>query len=205
MLPNNWTTGVLFYLPYLQLRYFLCILVSKIKFVVTTLAQTENPPKSVFQLEVEKLTSHPVVCRGADPPYSHLRQSLRYSLLAYRPTYLHFGATVCKTVHPMLSDRCPVCPVLTICDFGLLWPNGWMDQDETWHAGSLLPWPHSVRPSSPSPIFGPYLLRPNGCMEQDATRYGGRPRPRRLCVRCGTRTPSPKGWQSFCKKISAHV
>jgi len=33
----------------------------------------------------------------------------------------------CKTVRPMLSDRCPVCPV---CDVGILWPNGWMNQDE---------------------------------------------------------------------------
>jgi len=40
----------------------------------------------------------------------------------------HFRATVCKTIRPMLSDRCPVCPV---CDVGLLWPNGWTDQDET--------------------------------------------------------------------------
>ena len=24
-----------------------------------------------------------------------------------------------------------VCPVLTVCDIGVLWPNGWMDQDET--------------------------------------------------------------------------
>ena len=30
-------------------------------------------------------------------------------------------------IRPMLSDRCPVCPV---CDVGILWPNGWMDQDE---------------------------------------------------------------------------
>jgi len=43
------------------------------------------------------------------------------------------------------------------------------------------------------PIFGPYLLRPNGCMDQDVTWYGGRPRPRRLCVRWGSRSPSPKG------------
>jgi len=28
----------------------------------------------------------------------------------------------------MLSDCCPVCPV---CNVGVLWPNGWMDQDET--------------------------------------------------------------------------
>jgi len=41
-------------------------------------------------------------------------------------------ATVCKTVRPMLSDRCPV---LSVCDVRALWPNGWTDQDETWHAG----------------------------------------------------------------------
>ena len=28
-----------------------------------------------------------------------------------------FGATVCKTVRPMLSDRCPACPV---CNVGVL-------------------------------------------------------------------------------------
>jgi len=40
-----------------------------------------------------------------------------------------FGATVCKTVRPMLSDRCPVCPdlsclsclsCLSVCDVGAL-------------------------------------------------------------------------------------
>jgi len=41
----------------------------------------------------------------------------------------------------MPSDRClsvclSVCPV---CDDSVLWPNGWIDQDETWHAGSLGP------------------------------------------------------------------
>ena len=42
------------------------------------------------------------------------------------------------------------------------------------------------------PIFGPYLLRPNGYMDQDVTWYGARPRPRRLCVRWGSRCPLPK-------------
>jgi len=38
-----------------------------------------------------------------------------------------FWATVCKTVCPMLLDHClSVCPV---CDVGVLWPYGWMDQD----------------------------------------------------------------------------
>jgi len=44
-------------------------------------------------------------------------------------------------------------PCLSVCDVGVLWPNDWMDQDETWHAGRPRPWPHRVRcePSSPSP------------------------------------------------------
>ena len=33
-----------------------------------------------------------------------------------------FWTTVCKTVHHVLSDRCP-----PVCDVGVLWPNGWMD------------------------------------------------------------------------------
>jgi len=49
-----------------------------------------------------------------------------------------------------LCYRSVVCPV---CNVGVLWPNGWTDQDETWHAGRPRPWPHCVRwgPSSPSP------------------------------------------------------
>jgi len=29
-----------------------------------------------------------------------------------------------------------VLSVLSVCYVGVLWPNGWMDQDETWHAGN---------------------------------------------------------------------
>ena len=25
------------------------------------------------------------------------------------------------------------CPVLSVCNVGLSWPNGWMDQDATWY------------------------------------------------------------------------
>jgi len=40
---------------------------------------------------------------------------------------------------------------LSVCDVRALWPNGWTDQDETWHAGRPWPWPDCVRwgPSSP--------------------------------------------------------
>ena len=60
-----------------------------------------------------------------------------------------FWATVCKTVRPMLSDRCLSC--LSVCDVGVFWPNGSMDQDATWHRGRPQPRPDCVRwgPSSP--------------------------------------------------------
>ena len=97
----------------------------------------------------------------------------------------------------MLSDRFPVCLSCSVCDVGVLWPNGWTNPDETWHAGRPRPPTHCVRwgTSSPhpkghnSPIFGPYLLWPTGCMDQHATWYGDRPRPRRLCVRWRPRSP----------------
>ena len=43
---------------------------------------------------------------------------------------------------------CPVCPV---CNVGVLCPSGWVDQDETCHAGRPRPRPHCVRwgPSCP--------------------------------------------------------
>ena len=71
----------------------------------------------------------------------------------------------------MLSDRCPSC--LSVCDIGVLWPNGWMDQDETWVQVGLGPGhivlhgdpaPQPLKGHSP-PIFGPYLLWPNGWMD----------------------------------------
>ena len=49
----------------------------------------------------------------------------------------------------LLSVRCLSC--LSVCDVGVLWPNGWMDQDETWHGGRPWPRPHCVRWGSSSP------------------------------------------------------
>jgi len=39
---------------------------------------------------------------------------------------------------------------------GLLWPNGWMDQDASWYGGRPRPRPHCIRwwPSSPAPERG---------------------------------------------------
>ena len=67
----------------------------------------------------------------------------------------------------------------------LLWPNGWMDQDGTWHGGTevglgpvhiVLDGDTDPLPKkggrAPRPIFGPSLLWPNGWMHQDASWYG---------------------------------
>jgi len=92
----------------------------------------------------------------------------------------------------MLSGRCLSCPV---CNVGVLWPNGWMAQNETWHAGGPWPWPRRVRwgpnfppqrgQQPPPQIFGPCI----GWMDQDATWYGARLRHRPYCVRWGPSYP----------------
>ena len=113
-----------------------------------------------------------------------------------------FWATVCKTVHPMLSDPCPVC--LFVCDVRALWPNGWTTKMKLGMQVGLSPG-HIVLDGDPAtppqrgtaPQFSAHICRgQNGCMDQDATWYGDRRRPRRLCVIWGPRSPSPKGEQS---------
>jgi len=56
-----------------------------------------------------------------------------------------------------LCYRSVVC--LSLCDVGVLWPNGWLDQDATWYRGRPWPRPHCVRwwPSSPQKGHSPPL------------------------------------------------
>ena len=62
-----------------------------------------------------------------------------------------FWATVCKTVRPMLSVRClSVCLSCPICNVGVLWPNGCIDQDEMWHAGKPRDPGHAVLDGDPT-------------------------------------------------------
>jgi len=37
-----------------------------------------------------------------------------------------------------------LCHQTIVCLSGVLWPNGWMDPNEIWHAGRPRPWPHCV-------------------------------------------------------------
>ena len=116
----------------------------------------------------------------------------------------------------MLSDRCLSVLsvyVLSVGNVGVLWPNGWIDQDATWYGSTPRLRPSSVE-RGPSPprkkkgaqpvIFGPCLLRPNGWMYQDATWHGGRPRPRPHCVLDGVLQLPRKGHVQQ-PLFSAHV
>jgi len=66
-----------------------------------------------------------------------------------------------------LCYRSVVClSVLSVCNVGVLWPNVWMDQDETWHAGRPRPWPLCVKwgPTSPKKRGQqPLTFRPMHC------------------------------------------
>jgi len=104
----------------------------------------------------------------------------------------------------MLSDRCPVLSVLTVCDLGVLWPNGWMDKDATWYGGGPRPRRQCIRWGSSPPPKGapqPPIFLP---MSIVAKRLGGsgyhlvrRSRPRRRCVGRGPSSiPHRKGHSS---------
>jgi len=66
--------------------------------------------------------------------------------------------------------------VLSVCDVGVLWQNGWtvkmkLDMWVGLGPGHIVldgdPAPLPTKGHSPSPIFSPYLLSQNGLMDQD--------------------------------------
>jgi len=116
-----------------------------------------------------------------------------------------YWATVCKTLRPMLSDRCLSCRVLSCLSACLTVTLVYCGQTVEWikmklgvHVGlgpgdivlngDPAPLPKGTQP----PIFGPYLLWPNGWNDQNATWYEGRPRPGQHCVRRGP-SSTPRG------------
>jgi len=64
-----------------------------------------------------------------------LRQRRKLQICTIVVRQAVFGRTLVEGVRPMLSDRCPVLPCLSVCNVGVLWRNGWMDHDDTWHGG----------------------------------------------------------------------
>ena len=91
-----------------------------------------------------------------------------------------FWATV--SVRPMISDRClsvlSVC--LSVCDVGVLWPNGWMDQDATWYAARPQLTPYSVR-LGPLPRMCTSQFLAHICCGQ-ITRWVTMPLGREVCL-----------------------
>jgi len=80
------------------------------------------------------------------------------------------GDSVYRTVPPCYRTVVCLSVCLSLSNVGVLWPNGWMDQNATWIGDRPRPRPHCVRwrPSSPlppkgtqPPIFGLCLLLPN--------------------------------------------
>ena len=112
----------------------------------------ENVDKSLtflneMRVHLENMGAHDIV--DGNP---RLTLGLIWTIiLRFQVCSTYFWVTVCTTVRPVLSDHYRSC--LYVCNVGVLWPDGWMDQDETWHAGRPRPLPHFVRwgPISPSP------------------------------------------------------
>jgi len=84
----------------------------------------------------------------------------------------------------------------------LLWPNSWMDQDETSLGGRHRPSPNCVKwePSShppkghsTAPKVSAMSVVASSWMDQDAAWYGGRPRSKPHCAIWGPTSPPPKG------------
>jgi len=75
-----------------------------------------------------------------------------------------FGRPFVKRFALCYQTVCLAClSVLSVCDVGVLWPNGWMDQDQTWHAGRPRPWPHCVRwDPAPLPQMAGWIKMPLG-------------------------------------------
>ena len=79
--------------------------------------------------------------------------------------------SVLSFIFKCLLLSCPVLSVcLSVCDVGVLWPNGFMDKDETWHASRPRPrlyyvrWGHSCSKSH-KPQFSAHV-----CCGQTAGR-----------------------------------
>jgi len=92
------------------------------------------------------------------------------TFISLRSVHLFFGSPFVKRF--ALCYRSIVClSCLSVCNVGVLWPNGWMDEGETWHGGRPWPCPHCFRwgPSSPSPKgYSLPQFSAHGCCGQTA-------------------------------------
>jgi len=82
----------------------------------------------------------------------HVRSST--AILVFGRPFIKRFALCYRTVVLSVLSVCPGCNV------GVLWPNDWTDEDETWHGGKFWPGPNCVRwgPSSPQRGTAPQFL-----------------------------------------------
>jgi len=110
-----------------------------------TLQGAAHFPPLKLPLPMGDLNSIKYMVFGAHPnpqPKRHLDRFCRFG----RPFVKRFALCYRTVVLAVCPVCLSVCPVLSVCrDGGVLWPNGWMDQDETWHAGRPRPWSRCVR------------------------------------------------------------
>ena len=128
-----------------------------------------------------------------------MRYSVEYQKQAQsRCTLRPFGRPFVERF--ALCYRTVVLSVCAVCNVGVLWPNGWMDQYETWHAGRPRPWPYCVRwgRSSPPPKGGEAPnIRPISVVAKwlhgsRSHLLGRSASAKRHCIRWGPSSPSPK-------------
>jgi len=111
----------------------------------------------------------------------------------------NYWETVCRTVRPMLWDRCLSCLyVCPVCNVDVLWSKRF-DSDITLDGDPAPP----LRKGQSTPIFSACLLWPNGWTDQDATWYEDRPRPTLCKMGIDPAPPPQKSWYS--PQLSAHV
>jgi len=91
--------------------------------------------------------------RGFEPPAVEICTFPLLWLLVFGRPFVKRFALCYRTA------RLSVClSVLSVCNVGVLWPNGWADKDETWRAGMPQPLPGCVRWGQlPSPKRGTAL------------------------------------------------
>jgi len=84
--------------------------------------------------------------------------------------FIYLSNVLWATVKSVLCYTTVVLPFLSVCNVGVLWPNGWMDQHAACYGGRLSPGdialdedpaPSTKRDTTP-PLFGPCLVWPNG-------------------------------------------
>jgi len=124
-----------------------------------------------------------------------------------------FRATVCKTVHPMLSHRCLSVSIVTLVYCGQT--VGWIKMPLGTEAGLgpdhiVLdgdPTPPTKRDTAAPTLFGPWMSIVFTRLDESrchlVRRYRPRPRSRRHCVRWCPGSPTEKGTAAVAQFVYA--